>query len=415
MNILHISFSDIEGGAARAAYRLHRALLADSIDSQMLVQRRSSDDFTVITSATTIQKGLGKLRPILDGLPVRGYQHRTKALFSPAWLPFSDTVRRINELNPDVVHLHWVAGGMLRIEDLVRIKAPVVWSMHDMWPFTGGCHYDDYCGAFKQQCGKCKVLRSEKERDLSRRIYNHKKAAVRQKQDITLVGLSRWLANEAASSSLFSEDKVVNLPNPIDTTAFAPCDKGVARTLLNLPKNKKLILFGAMSATSDPRKGYKELCNALNTLQGTDTELVVFGADRPEKELDFPQIAHYLGRLHDDISLRVIYSAADVMVVPSIQEAFGQTASEAMACGTPVVAFGTTGLLDIVDHKQNGYLAQPFSTSDLAQGIDWVINHNDYDQLTFNARQKVLEYFDSKVVAPKYIELYRSVLEKKDP
>jgi glycosyltransferase involved in cell wall biosynthesis len=137
--------------------------------------------------------------------------------------------------------------------------------------------------------------------------------------------------------------------------------------------------------------------------------LVVFGSSKPKKPQGFKQKAHYLGHLHDDVSLRVLYSAADVMVVPSLQEAFGQTASESMACGTPVVAFGATGLLDIVEHQKTGYLAKPFEVSDLAAGIDWVSNAPNYKDLCQNARQKVLQEFDSQVVAKKYIELYKQV------
>jgi glycosyltransferase involved in cell wall biosynthesis len=415
MKIVMVNTSDIEGGAARAAYRLHRSLLVEGLDSQMLVQSKASDDFTVIGPGTKIQKGFGKIRPILDSLPVRRYKKRTKTLFSPAWVPFSGVVDCINALQPDVVHLHWVAGGFLRIEDIVRIKAPIVWSLHDMWPFTGGCHYDENCGSFRQQCGDCKVLQSPKSKDLSRRIYQRKQAAFQQKKDITLVGLSRWLADEAMASSLFSAEQVVNLPNPIDTQVFAPFDPVAARNLLNLPQDKKLILFGAMGATSDPRKGYIELSQALQQLQTQDAELVVFGASQPQKDAEFPQPAYYLGRLHDDVTLRVLYSAADVMVVPSLQEAFGQTASEAMACGTPVVAFGATGLLDIVDHQKNGYLAEPFDVKDLAKGIDWVLEHNAPESLSVSAINKIRNCFDYKVVAPKYIELYRSVLKKEKP
>jgi len=165
MKVLIVNAADIEGGAARAANRLHHALLAEGVETQMLVQSKASDDFTVIGPGTKIQKGFGKIRPILDSLPVRRYKKRTKTLFSPAWVPFSGVVDRINALQPDVVHLHWVAGGILRIEDIARIKAPIVWSLHDMWPFTGGCHYDENCGAFRQQCGDCKVLQSPKSKD----------------------------------------------------------------------------------------------------------------------------------------------------------------------------------------------------------------------------------------------------------
>jgi glycosyltransferase involved in cell wall biosynthesis len=145
-------------------------------------------------------------------------------------------------------------------------------------------------------------------------------------------------------------------------------------------------------------------------LDSENTELVVFGSSQPQTPQGFKQKAHYLGHLHDDVSLRVLYSAADVMVVPSLQEAFGQTASESMSCGTPVVAFGATGLLDIVEHQKTGYLAQPFSETDLAAGIDWVLNTPNYPELCQNARNKVLREFDSRVVAQKYIALYEQVV-----
>jgi glycosyltransferase involved in cell wall biosynthesis len=414
MKIVMVNTSDIEGGAARAAYRLHRSLLVEGLDSQMLVQSKASDDFTVIGPGTKIQKGFGKIRPILDSLPVRRYKKRTKTLFSPAWVPFSGVVDCINALQPDVVHLHWVAGGMLRIEDIVRIKAPIVWTLHDNWAFTGGCHIMWECTRYRQSCGKCPRLGSEHEHDLSRRVFVRKQKIFRQVKSMTVVGVSQWLKDCATESCLFSDRDVVCLPNLIDTNIFSPIDKKTARELLNLPQEKKLVLFGAMSATSDVNKGFSELSEALLNV-GTDAELVVFGAGQPEKSAGFKQKAHYLGRLHDDVALRVLYSAADVMVVPSLQEAFGQTASEAMACGTPVVAFGATGLLDIVDHQKNGYLAEPFDVKDLAKGIDWVLEHNAPESLSVSAINKIRNCFDYKVVAPKYIELYRSVLKKEKP
>lgn len=175
MKILIVNTSDISGGAARAAYRLHKALLSQGVDSQMLVQSKSSDDYTVIAETDKVKKTLNKLRPFLDSLPVRFYKERTKTLFSPSWFGFSNVVDKINEISPDIVHLHWICGGMMTIEDIGKIKAPVVWSLHDMWAFTGGCHYDEECGRYEKKCGSCKVLGSEKEKDLSRKIWHRKK------------------------------------------------------------------------------------------------------------------------------------------------------------------------------------------------------------------------------------------------
>lgn len=409
MRVLVVNTSDIEGGAARAAYRLHCALLAEGVDSQMLVQHKVSDGFTIIGPLTKSQKSFRKLRPILDRLRVKPYKDN-KSLFSPAWVPYSSIADQINELAPDVVHLHWVAGGMIRVEDIARIKAPIVWSLHDMWPFTGGCHYDENCGAFKNNCGSCKVLVSTEDNDLSRKVFLRKQKTFSQKKDIVVIGLSRWLASEAKASSLFSSYPVVNLPNPIDTQAFAPFDRKQARSLFNLPLDKKLILFGAIGATSDPRKGFLELSQALAQLETANVELVVFGASQPEQGAVFTQKVHYLGRLHDDVTLRALYSAADVMLVPSLQENLSNAIMESLACGTPVVGFDIGGNSDLVDHKASGYLAEPFSIDDLAKGISWILDHQDAGAISAAARQKVMREFEQSHVTAQYIKLYEKML-----
>lgn len=171
MKILIVNTSDIDGGAARAAYRLHKALITQGIDSQMLVQSKSSDDYRVVGENHKIRRILNKLRPFLDSIPIRFYKNRTKTLFSSSWLTFSSIVDKINEINPDIVHLHWICNGMIKIEDIARIKAPIVWSLHDMWAFTGGCHYDEECGRYEQECGNCKVLGSNKDNDLSKNVF----------------------------------------------------------------------------------------------------------------------------------------------------------------------------------------------------------------------------------------------------
>ncbi|EQB39071.1 hypothetical protein M947_07880 [Sulfurimonas hongkongensis] len=410
MKILIVNTSDTQGGAARAAYRLHTALLAQDVDTQMLVLNKSSDDYRVIAQQRKITKYFNRLRPLIDSLAVRFYKERSKALFSPSWFGFSNIVDKINEINPDIVHLHWICGGMIRVQDLARIKAPIVWSLHDNWAFTGGCHIMWECQKYKDECGACPRLRSNKENDLSKRVFKKKQKAFGLKKDMTIVGLSRWLNDCSKSSTLLKEKKHVDLPNPIDTKTFKPFNKEKARELWNLPQDKKLVLFGANSATNDINKGFKELKDALKMLKDRDIEFVIFGSSKPKSAPDFGFKTHYLGHLHDDVSLVTLYSAVDVMVVPSLQEAFGQTASEAMACKTPVVAFGHSGLLDIVDHKQNGYLAKPFESEDLACGIEWVLNTSNYDKLCTDAREKVLREFDSVVVAGKYIKLYKEIL-----
>jgi glycosyltransferase involved in cell wall biosynthesis len=411
LKILHVNTLD-QGGAGRAVYRLHKSLLDQSVDSQILVQSKSSDDPTVVSETSQIRKVFNKVRPHLDSIPVRFYKNKTKTLFSSSWLPFSNTVHKINEINPDIVHLHWVCNGMMRIEDIPKIKAPIVWTLHDNWAFTGGCHIAWECEKYKNNCGNCPRLGSDTANDLSRKTFKRKRKYFLKIKKIIIVGVSKWITNCSKSSALLKDKNHTCLPNPIDTDIYKPFDKEVARELWNLPIDKKLVIFGANDATNDPNKGFKELSEALPKLTNKNIELVVFGSSKPKKSKDFGFKTHYLGHLYDDASLVTLYSAADVMVVPSLQEAFGQTASESMACGTPVVAFGSTGLLDIVEHKNTGYLAKPYVTLDLARGIDWVLSANNYDELCQNARQKVLMELDGKIVAKKYIALYKGILNE---
>ena len=228
---------------------------------------------------------------------------------------------------------------------------------------------------YKEQCGNCPVLKSSTENDLSRKVFLRKHASFSGLNEMAIVGLSRWLTDCAASSSLFKRNPVVNLFNPVDTQIFAPLERTQARKIFNLPLDKKLILFGAIGAASDPRKGFNELAKSLERLP-SEYELIVFGASRPLISHRFKQKVRYLGHLHDDVSLRVLYSAANVMLVPSLQENLSNAIMESLACGTPVVAFDVGGNSDLIDHKINGYLALPYDIIELAQGIDWVLQHD---------------------------------------
>jgi len=410
MKILHVNTHDSQGGAARAAYRLHQALLAESIDSKMLVQKKTSDDHTVIAPTSKFEKGINLFRPTLDNLPLQQYKHRSQSLFSPAWLPFSQIPKKIAQINPDIVHLHWIAGAMISVKDLAKIEKPIVWSLHDMWAFTGGEHIDEGQQHYLDRCGNSKVLKSNKDKDLSRKGWERKRQVYAQVDNMTIVGLSQWMHQAAKSSSLLKDKSHTQLPNPIDTSNFAPFDKVEARRLFNLPLDKKLILFGAMNATSDPNKGFQHIFVALKASSLENTELVIFGSSQPSNPSSFTQPVHYLGQLHDDVSLRVLYSAADVIVVPSLQENLSNTIMESLACGTPVVAFDIGGNSDMIEYQKNGYLAQPFDTDDLANGIEWVLNTPNYQQLCDNAREKVLTHFDSQIVAKRYIALYKEIL-----
>lgn len=410
MKILHLSTSDIEGGAARAAYRLHRGLQAAGATSQMLVRAKLSSDKTILADRSP----LTKLGPATSGLPLRFYPRHERSLFSSQWFP--DAIApKVRALNPDIVHLHWICNGFLQVETLAKLHKPLVWTLHDMWTFTGGCHYSGDCDRYTQSCGACPQLQSQQSWDLSHWVHQ-RKAKSWKDLNLTLVSPSQWLADCGRSSPLFQNCRIEVIPHGLDLCSYRPIDPEIARQLLNLPTDKQLVLFGASPGTTgDKRKGFHLLQPALQYLNQSGwqehLELVVFGGTQPENPIDLGFQTHYLGQFHDDLALALVYSAADVMVVPSVQEAFGQTASEALACGTPVVAFNATGLSDIVAHQQTGYLAKPFAIEDLAQGIAWVLeNPERHQKLRCNAREKAEQEFSLELQAKRYCALFEEIL-----
>lgn len=412
MKPLLLSTSDIEGGAARAAYRLHTGLKLSGIDSRMLVGLKHSDDLNVIAPTTKLGKGMAILSPTLDTLPLGFYRKRDRTIFSPACVP-ENIAKKVSLYNPDIIHLHWIAGGFLRIETLRKFQKPIVWTLHDMWAFTGGCHYDESCGRYQDSCGTCPQLNSKKQSDLSYCVWK-RKMKIWKDLNITIVTPSRWLAECAKKSSIFQKRLVNVIPNGLNIEIYKPVDKGIARERLGLPMDKKLILFGAVNATSDKRKGYHFLKPAIEGLVNVGfcekAELVIFGASEPLEPQNFGMKAHYMGQLHDDISLALLYGATDIFVAPSIQENLSNTVMEALACGTPCVAFDIGGMPDMIVHEYTGYLARSFEAEDLAQGIAWVLKDDKRLKiLSQQARQKVEKEFDMRLMARRYLDLYKEI------
>jgi glycosyltransferase involved in cell wall biosynthesis len=420
LKVLHVNTYDFEGGAARATSRLMAALRARGVDSKILAARVSRKDPNVIGPTTPAAKGLAMARGPLDKIPLRGYPNRISG-FSPNWVP-DRIADRIESLAPDVVHIGWINGGFIRIESLPRIQRPAVMTMHDMWPFTGGCHYSGECTRYSHECGKCPILASERSKDLSTKVFRRKRRAWRD-WDVALVAISHWLAEEARKSPIFQGREVKVIPWCLDLQAFSPIEKAQARALLDVPAEEDVILFGSIAATSDRNKGYDLVLEALEKLKEMGTprpvRLLVFGSSGTDAAPNLPFPVRFLGHLNDDIALRVAYSAADVMTVPSRQEAFGQTTIEAMACGTPVVGFRATGMLDTVRHGETGYLATPYDPADLANGYLSILRAKEgqgdlpaYPILAANARASVEENFSPERVTGMYLEVFQAAIER---
>ena len=293
---------------------------------------------------------------------------------------------------------------------------PIVWTLHDMWAFTGGCHYAGECDHFMHQCGNCFFLKDSGRADVSHIGWLRKADMYSATKNISFVACSKWLAGVAGQSSLVQGYNVLSIPNPIDTHIFSPKNKAEVRAKRNTNPDKKIILFGAANI-NDRRKGISYLVDALKLLKNNYTvvgevEIVVFGKNKNFDLNTLPFRAHELNIITSQEEMAEIYSMADVFVTPSIEDNLPNTVMEAMACGTPVVAFNTGGIPEMIDHQQNGYLARFKSSDDMAKGLYEMLYASNYAELSQSARNKVLHDFNNEAVAKQYIQLYQSLLQK---
>ncbi len=413
MRILHLNTYDLLGGAARGAHGLHTGLRRLGVDSHLLVQSKSGDEPHVWGPSSKVAKALTPLLPHLDALPLRIYPRRRDDLFSLSWIP-NRVLGRVAALKPDIVHLHWICNGFIPVAALARIDLPLVWTMMDCWPFTGGCHYPAECRGYEKSCGACPQLGSHNTQDLSRRVWL-RKAKHWRGLNLTLNASSRWMASCARNSGLFGDRPIELIPHGLDLERYRPISRRTAREILGLPLQEKLILFGAFGLGRDPRKGFHYLKAALHLLaaRGWDKKarLVIFGSSEPAEPLDIGLPTSFLGTLHDDVAMALAYAAADLLVAPSLQDNLPLIVMEAEACGTPAVAFDIGGMPDLIDHLRTGYLARPLDAADLAQGIEWVLTDNRrHARLAAAARSKMEQQFDISLVARQFIDLYQRLI-----
>lgn len=411
MRVLLINTTELGGGAAIATTRLKEALIDNGIKAKMLVAHKESRSLSVV-GITALKHKNNFLKERLGVWTTNGFSR--KHLFDVDTAAYGSDITSLPEFKEaDVIHLNWINQGFLSLKGIRKILEsgkPVVWTLHDMWEFTGVCHYAADCENFKAHCHDCPLLRHPGAKDLSYKVFQRKQKML-ENHKINFVAVSKWLADTARSSRLLRFQPISVIPNALNLNRFQLKDREEARKKLILPE-KFIIVFGAVKI-DDPRKGFSYLLEALRllinnkTFRPEDFHLVLFGGIKDPSILeDIPVDYSHLGFVKDDETLALLYAAANVTVIPSRYETFGQTVMEAQACGCVPVTFNNSGQTDIVEHKINGYLAEYLNIEDLAEGIKWAIQtHVDTNLL----RSNVIRQFSETAVAGKYIELYNSI------
>ena len=416
--VLHLSTYDITGGASRAAYRLHTGLRQLDVPSRMLVRQKTSDDPDVLLAArlpeATWHRAWRKAAPYLDDLPRRLLRTSNVTPISPAWLP-GPTAGDIRRIAPAILNLHWVCGGFVAPENLSRLRAPIVWTLHDQWPFCGGEHYTGDDRRF--QAGYRAGNRPAEERgvDVNRWVWSRKQRAYSRIERLVAVAPSRWLAALASTSVLLRDRRIVHIPYGIDHRRFQPIDRSLARRLLGLPGDRRIVLFGAFGGVNNPRKDFKLLATALRAGAADgrfkDTELVIFGSGAEGVAFDVGIPARSLGVLHDDISLALVYSAADVYVATTTADNLPLSVMEAMACGTPVAGIAVGGMADLVRDGETGRLVAERDPAALAEALAWMLADDErLERLGATARAAIEREFTNERQAARYLALYQELV-----
>lgn len=418
MRILIVNTSERTGGAAIAAGRLTEALKSHGIKAKMLVRDKQTDRISTVA----LGGGWKQVRKFVwERVVIWIKSHfRRERLFSVDIANTGNDITRLPEFKEaDLIHLHWINQGMLSLKVIRKILAsgkPVVWTMHDMWPCTGICHHARTCTAFHSECGACPMIYSQKRKDLSTRIFRQKQRLYAS-GGIHFVTCSHWLEGMAKQSALLVNQPVSVIPNPISTTLFHPIKQTEARQKLALPTEGKLILFGSVKLT-DKRKGIDYMVEACRLLAKQhpalkeQLALVAVGMHAAELQPLVPFKVHNMGYVKEEHQLAEIYNAADLYVIPSLDENLPNTIMEAMACGTPCVGFPTGGIPEMIDHLKNGYLTKEHSAEQLAEGIYTLLTTPAYESLSHEAVAKVNACYSERSVANQYGQLYAKLLKE---
>lgn len=400
LEVLHLATYESYGGAARASKRIYEALRTSSIHCHMFTMIKSSDDESI--HAVYPKDPHAQLKYIHALLQSNQKQKLSQNVIMESEGDVSaGIVEEINTHQAPIVHLHWI-NNLLSISDIGKINKPIVWTLHDMWPFSGREHLSYNPNAYFYS-DSSKVPSSDTLR-LKIENWAHK--------SFTIVTPSKWLAECARRSILFNECDVSIIPLPIDHELWSPKNSQDRRIEFNFDKDKKKILFLGQNVIKDQNKGWDLLQEILLTFsysKDVEFELVIVGHSE-ELMLDCPYTIHSIGEISDDNVIVQLFAAVDLLVVPSRFEAFSQVTLEAQSCGVPVVGFDTGGIPDILIHKKTGWISPVNDLVDFSEGIYWILKEKGRtEKMGLEGRKNVIKNFSYKRVAQLYVNLYQKL------
>jgi glycosyltransferase involved in cell wall biosynthesis len=413
MKVTHFSALHEGTGAANAAYRIHKGLLALGIQSTLWVtgQEGNAPDVRRLNSRNFIRRRQQQVERFIDFRLMKGLQSRTDYVLSSGFFG-QDPIPVILDEKPDIVQLHWIGGGSIKLSRLARIRTPIVWRLPDMWPFCGVEHLTNDSRRYIDGYSHHNRPPDLQGLDLGRLAWKNKRRTYERIKNLTIVTPSRWLADCARQSALFRDREIVTIKTGCNLEVFHPRERDACRKVLDIPQDKLVILAGATSLGGQ-WKGSDLLAEAVNKLSHlqppSSFEVILFGEGGNDLEKVFPCRVRNLGRVRSKLLMSMLYSAADVFVAPSRLENLANSVLEAMSCGTPCVAFSVGGMPDAIDHGVNGYLATPYDTDDFAAGILAMMTRGD-QQHRIAAREKMEREFSADGQALQYRALYESIL-----
>ena len=412
MKTLHIGYSDTMGGASIAMIRLHSSLKKAGIDSKVLVGEKLSKDENIFGPESAFEKKVNEFKIRLARQKKYFYNHDGKYSHSLNLFK-SNLISKINKINPDIINLHWINNELISIKEISRLNKPIIWTFNDMWPMCGGEHYSE---DERNKYGYDVVPKRTDEigLDINKYLWKLKKKYWQSKIN-HIVCISNWLKFKAKQSSLFKNSSISYIPCTINLEDWTPINKNLAREKLNLPKDKIILLFMSTNGSKDRRKGFGYIKSFFDVVSKNKKKIILLKIGKEnDNKTESDKIININQSFNGDPKmLKLYYSASDILLAPSLMEAFGQVSIEAASCGVPTIGFKHTGLEDTIKHKKTGYICDYLNQHDFNQGLNWIIEkiESEIDYFKIPCMNFVNENFASEKISKKYIDIYERVLK----